>query len=666
MEVSPEHALVSARDDEPAVTEVLSWALGDHAVVPITKLSRRLPCVDISCAEGSSSALTSDGAVFVWGSNEDGALLADEASTDVPVTRVDALSGQPASSLSCGGHHVGIVTRSGLALTFGSNEFAALGHSADRPFRVPPRVVQGLGAVRVAFVACGPTHTVLLGRGGEVFTAGSGLQGALGRGLADQRPDLHRVESLVGVPVAAVAAGDNYTCAVTVSGLGYSWGRNRDGQLGLPRVASDGDAAASLGGLSPAAFSPVRIADLPELVDSVACGEAHTMWVARSGRLYGNGRNDCGQLGLKPAESSGQGAKDPGVATQVWTPTHVEAMQSWRALEVACGAAHTIVLVGDGVNSQVFAMGRAADPAARLMVEDVDGAAMSLTSVGHCTWTPTRVAALSGIGVFRVSAGGDRALAIRVARGTALSRAPGRSLSAEFVSAPALASAATLGSDALHDVVRKAFADATHVAGSFLVQDSQGIAFFEVSASADVPAFSHAGDVVATESPDSLVTSDCEPTRDPPTCGSRSARRERALALLDLPPDLRSRVDVVSAAVGPFVPTSLALESSGLDVPGLERAFKSAIERAPSVVSDLLPAAARILQELESRAPHLLEPDVLRSILVLWLCPVNAVPSASSANVARLCALILAIPQVSWVTYMEQLESDSNFLRCAV
>lgn len=658
MEVSPELAFVSAHEDEPAVTEVLSWALGDR-VLPVPKLNRRLPCVDISCAEGSSSALTSDGAVFVWGSNEDGALLADEASSDVPVTRVDALSGQTASGLSCGGHHVGVVTRSGLALTFGSNEFAALGHSADRPFRVPPRVVQGLGAVRVAFVACGPTHTVLLGRGGEVFTAGSGLQGALGRGLADQRPDLHRIDSLVGVPVAAVAAGDNYTCAVTVSGLGYSWGRNRDGQLGLPREA-DGDAAASIGGSSPAAFSPVRIADLPELVESVACGEAHTMWVARSGRLYGNGRNDCGQLGLKPAESSFRGAKDPGLVAQVWTPTHVEAMQSWRAREVACGAAHTIVLVGDAAgNSQVFAMGRAADPATGLMVEDVGDAAMSLTSVSRCTWTPTRVAALSGIGVFRVTAGGDRALAIRVARGTALSRAPGRSLTTDFVSAPALASAATLGSDALHNLVRKAFTDATHVAGSFLKQDSQSIAIFEVTAIADVPASTQASGV-ATESPDSLVTANCEPTRDPPpTYASRSTLRERALALLDLPPGLR--VEAVSAAVGPCVPSSLALESSGLDVSGLELAFKSVIERAPSIVSDLIPAAARILQELECRAPHLLEPDVLRSILVFWLCPVNAVPSAASANVARLCALILAIPQVSKHLHMKHLESKPIF-----
>lgn len=218
-EIGSAHALVSDRDGEGASTEVLSWVLDAPSGVPlpVPRLSNR-PCVSVACADGQGSALTTDGSVYVWGSNDDGALLADEAAAVVATpSPVDALAGSGASMLSCGGHHVGVVTSGGVALTFGSNEYAALGHSADRAFRVPPRAVQGLGAVRIAQVACGPTHTLLLGRGGEVFTAGSGVLGALGRGETDQNPAPRRVEALIGVPIGAVAAGDNYSCAISVT-----------------------------------------------------------------------------------------------------------------------------------------------------------------------------------------------------------------------------------------------------------------------------------------------------------------------------------------------------------------------------------------------------------------------------------------------------------------
>jgi len=87
------------------------------------------------------SAVTSDGRVFVWGSSDDGVLLAEDGSGSP--TPLDALAGQHVTSLSCGGHHVGVVTSAGLALTFGSNEFSALGHSAECVFRVPRASFKG-------------------------------------------------------------------------------------------------------------------------------------------------------------------------------------------------------------------------------------------------------------------------------------------------------------------------------------------------------------------------------------------------------------------------------------------------------------------------------------------------------------------------------------------
>jgi hypothetical protein len=83
--------------------------------------------------------------------------------------------------------------------------------------------MRGLGSARVVQVACGASHTLALTRAGDVFSCGSGLRGALGHGYMDNATEMTHVKALAGVPVAQVAAGDNYSAAVTASGFSYTW-----------------------------------------------------------------------------------------------------------------------------------------------------------------------------------------------------------------------------------------------------------------------------------------------------------------------------------------------------------------------------------------------------------------------------------------------------------
>jgi alpha-tubulin suppressor-like RCC1 family protein len=123
----------------------------------------------------------------------------------------------------------------------------------------------------------------------QVFTLGSGVRGALGRGPADLRPEVLRVTGGAlagGVPVVHVSAGDDFSAAVTLTGFGVAWGWNKHGQLGVlaaptPSIAqgageSKSSAAASkaqvplqapdaISAVSHVEFLPARV-DLPELV----------------------------------------------------------------------------------------------------------------------------------------------------------------------------------------------------------------------------------------------------------------------------------------------------------------------------------------------------------------------------------------------------------------
>ena len=96
---------------------------------------------------------------------------------------------------------------------------------------------------RVASVACGPSHDVLLTLDGEVYVTGSNLRGQLGvrTPLLADNPDspspslslfcsltkIHHLELLSGLPgvvVVAVSCGSHHTAALTSSHDLYMWG----------------------------------------------------------------------------------------------------------------------------------------------------------------------------------------------------------------------------------------------------------------------------------------------------------------------------------------------------------------------------------------------------------------------------------------------------------
>lgn len=73
----------------------------------------------------------------------------------------------------------------------------------------------------------------------------------------------------------------------------YSWGRNRNGKLGL------GPDTGSVVGAPQCVSFP----DLPPF-KYIATGATHTLAIGPKGRLYGCGDNSEGQLGCNPCRLS--------------------------------------------------------------------------------------------------------------------------------------------------------------------------------------------------------------------------------------------------------------------------------------------------------------------------------------------------------------------------
>jgi alpha-tubulin suppressor-like RCC1 family protein len=85
---------------------------------------------------------------------------------------------------------------------------------------------------RMVACAAGEGHTVLLSASWHVFTVGDGSRGKLGHGNERSQLTPRRVEALMGLKIASVAAGHNHTLLITDTGLLYGCGANSHGQLG--------------------------------------------------------------------------------------------------------------------------------------------------------------------------------------------------------------------------------------------------------------------------------------------------------------------------------------------------------------------------------------------------------------------------------------------------
>lgn len=145
----------------------------------------------------------------------------------------------------------------------------------------------------------------------------------------------HRLACMLALLAAAaagqavtprIAAGSQFSAALSSQGLVWTWGLNQAGQLGRT-----GDTA-----------TPQPVFGLNNIVD-IACGTSHMLAITSGGTVLGWGANGSGQLGL-------------GHTTNQLTPALMLTISG--AVKVAAGSLHSLVLLGNG---SVYACGSGAN-----------------------------------------------------------------------------------------------------------------------------------------------------------------------------------------------------------------------------------------------------------------------------------------------------------------
>jgi alpha-tubulin suppressor-like RCC1 family protein len=237
----------------------------------------------VAVEAGQSSLPT--GVVWAWGNNAAGLAGLDGRQAITSMAVVPALSEIVAVSA---GRGFSLALRSdGTVWTWGTNRHGQLGDGA-RADRHQPRQVPGL--VEIVQVAAGDFHGLAVDRHGVVHAWGLNTAGQAAGVPADEARAVPEPTIVANVPRAvAVAAGMNFSLALTADGEVWAWG-------------GDGRGALARGFLGGRSEGPVRVAGLP-LIRTIAAGSHHALAVDESGRAWGWGANAGGQLGSSSLEN---------------------------------------------------------------------------------------------------------------------------------------------------------------------------------------------------------------------------------------------------------------------------------------------------------------------------------------------------------------------------
>lgn len=254
----------------------------------------------------------------------------------------------PVTQVAGGGESSFILTESGQLYAFGSNVFGQLGHETNinqitgKANPTPTLVTLPGQNGRVVEVAPGLHHTLVLTESGQLYSFGANTSGQLGRETTPEPGKwAHPTPTLVTLPdqngpVVEIAAGREFSLAVTESGQLYSFGNNRFGQLGYDENSGPGPDPFENNHQTPTLVS------LPgdDPVAEVAAGAFHTLVLTESGQIYAFGRYRYGQLGDAPHDGEFETNSTP-------VPVTLPGAHG-QVVEIAAGHEDSFVLTSTG------------------------------------------------------------------------------------------------------------------------------------------------------------------------------------------------------------------------------------------------------------------------------------------------------------------------------
>jgi alpha-tubulin suppressor-like RCC1 family protein/PKD repeat protein len=236
-----------------------------------------------------AAALTVDGSIYVWGSNDFYQLGIDHiVSADMPQLLETPINN--VQSMALGERHSIALDKDGKLWVWGDNTFGQTGTNSLESVKTPVQLLQNSENQPLnpmAAISAGKFHSVSLDQTGTVWSWGRNDWGQLGNGTQTMHTFPMQVLDSDGAPfqgVVAIASGENFVLALTNDGIVWAWGENSSGQLGLPREEKSR--------LYP------HLIEMKIPCQAIAAGHQHALALTTDGHVLSWGNNTNGQLGI--------------------------------------------------------------------------------------------------------------------------------------------------------------------------------------------------------------------------------------------------------------------------------------------------------------------------------------------------------------------------------
>ncbi|REK77741.1 invasin domain 3-containing protein [Paenibacillus paeoniae] len=219
----------------------LVWSSSVPQLVPLAAAHGNAlqPPLEVQAIAAGGSAmlvLMSDGTVRSWGRNTAGQLGVGSTGNRNYASIVENDRGQPLEgivAISLGSQHGLALSNDGIVYSWGTNNMGQLGRSGRANLAV---AIDGFDQKKITQISAGDSHSLVLDEEGQVWGWGLNMYGEVGNGSGQFT--INRPVKVMAVPgvelqgIQAVAAGQYHSVALTDAGSVIGWGMNTNGQLG--------------------------------------------------------------------------------------------------------------------------------------------------------------------------------------------------------------------------------------------------------------------------------------------------------------------------------------------------------------------------------------------------------------------------------------------------
>lgn len=175
-------------------------------------------------------AIKTDGTLWSWGTNYGLALGLGQSSDTYRITYPSQIgSDNTWKFIDCHTDHVMAIKSDGTMWSWGRNSNGQLG-LGDFTSRSSPNLIGSDTDWKQ--VSCGFRHTSAIKTNGRLYSCGTNSSGALGINSSSSTDYSSFVEVYNKSFWKQVSCGFDFTCAIRMDGAMWSWGNNRDNQLG--------------------------------------------------------------------------------------------------------------------------------------------------------------------------------------------------------------------------------------------------------------------------------------------------------------------------------------------------------------------------------------------------------------------------------------------------